>query len=409
MYSIKKETLTGIADAVRAMTGGTDPIAVTDIATKILSIEGGGGSGGAVCCVTFMSHDGTTELYKKAVLVGDNCMNPVEMGWLETPMKDPTNTIAYTFAGWSTTAGGEADASALAKVTEDRVVYAAYTESTRLYTVRFFDGDTLLNTMRVEYGATADYTATKDGAEFGGWQPSNTNITADTDCYAQWVENPTFANSTWAKISEVCEAGEAATYFAVNDERTITTEAYGDIVLRIIGINLDNKADGSGKAGITVAVTKPNRVAVYSGSFHSSNGSDWNDLSSKCNYRTWCEAFLMKLPIELSAVIKTVRKQTAIGSWSTKETDDTVFPLSLKEVGVNVGSASDYEQSFEGAYPGFTSSNDKLLYNSSGTVQEWWTRTSVLWGKGYTYYKNNPYYKQYDKNSSHSYYPAFCI
>lgn len=157
------------------------------------------GGGVEVCYVTFMSHDGVTELYKKAVIPGDNCMNPVEMGWLDAPAKNPTNTEVFTFDGWSDTAGGSADtANVLAKVSADKTVYAAYTASTRYYTVRFFDGDTLLNTMQVKYGATANYTAEKDGANFDGWEPSNKNITADTDCYAQWSTGPVFINSgTW--------------------------------------------------------------------------------------------------------------------------------------------------------------------------------------------------------------------
>ena len=49
----------------------------------------------------------------------------------------------------------------------------------------------------MKYGETANYTAEKEGFGFDGWQPSNENITADTDCYAQWTENVTFANASW--------------------------------------------------------------------------------------------------------------------------------------------------------------------------------------------------------------------
>lgn len=43
-YLIKGETLTGIADAIRAKTGGTDLIMVSDMANQIGNITGGGGS-----------------------------------------------------------------------------------------------------------------------------------------------------------------------------------------------------------------------------------------------------------------------------------------------------------------------------------------------------------------------------
>ena len=42
-YVIDSSTLTSIADAVRAKTGTTDPIKVSDIPTAISNISGGGG------------------------------------------------------------------------------------------------------------------------------------------------------------------------------------------------------------------------------------------------------------------------------------------------------------------------------------------------------------------------------
>ena len=42
-YLIQEETLTGIADAIRGKTGGTDPVAVSDMAAQIEGIQAGGG------------------------------------------------------------------------------------------------------------------------------------------------------------------------------------------------------------------------------------------------------------------------------------------------------------------------------------------------------------------------------
>ena len=44
-YVIDSSTLTSIADAVRAKTGSTDPIKVSDIPTAISNISGGGSEG----------------------------------------------------------------------------------------------------------------------------------------------------------------------------------------------------------------------------------------------------------------------------------------------------------------------------------------------------------------------------
>ena len=43
-YLIQDTTLTGIADAIREKTGGTDPVAVSDMAGKIAEIKAGGGN-----------------------------------------------------------------------------------------------------------------------------------------------------------------------------------------------------------------------------------------------------------------------------------------------------------------------------------------------------------------------------
>lgn len=46
-YLIQGETLTGIADAIREKTGGTDPVAVSDMAAQIEGIQSGGGDSAA--------------------------------------------------------------------------------------------------------------------------------------------------------------------------------------------------------------------------------------------------------------------------------------------------------------------------------------------------------------------------
>lgn len=176
--------------------------------------------GGGDHYVTFKNGD--TVLAERPVIDGNTCGDIVALGVIDPPTKTPTNTIAYVHTGWSLTDGGEADSNALVNVTENRTVYAAYEETVRLYTVRFFDGDTLIHTMQVEYMQDADYIPTKEGYFLESWQPSNKGITADVDCYAQWSETPNFATASWAKIREIAEAGQAKTFFKEGDTKNIT-------------------------------------------------------------------------------------------------------------------------------------------------------------------------------------------
>ena len=78
----------------------------------------------------------------------------------------------------------------------DRNVYAAFTSTVRKYTVRFYNGTTLVQTVsEVPYGSNASYTGDTpaktdvekpEDYEFTGWNPSPNGITGNTDCYAQY-------------------------------------------------------------------------------------------------------------------------------------------------------------------------------------------------------------------------------
>lgn len=190
-YLIQDSTLTAIADAIREKSGASDPIAVPDMAAQISAITTG--SGGdlnvEVCYITFMSHDGATELYKKPVVVGDSSCDPVTKGLMDTPTRESSVQYDYTFAGWSTTADGSVVSSALNTVTADRTLYAVYNSSVRSYTISFYDEDgTLLATQSVAYGETPEYVPRKDGYVFNTWTPSLTAVTGDASYTASWVE-----------------------------------------------------------------------------------------------------------------------------------------------------------------------------------------------------------------------------
>ena len=133
----------------------------------------------------FWNEDGTKLLYSTPVANGGNGMY---VG--AAPTKAATEQYVYEWAGWSKTIGGSVDNDALANVTEDRNVYAVFTETVRTFTVRFWNESTLLQTVTVPYGGSAAYTGTTpskgDEYRFTGWLPEPTNVTSDMDCYAQF-------------------------------------------------------------------------------------------------------------------------------------------------------------------------------------------------------------------------------
>lgn len=177
-----------IADAIKDKTGSTDTIKPAEFPAKIAAIPaGGGGSAAGAVTVTFCNYDGT-ELYSRQVFIGDDCPDPVTQGKMPTPTRESSVQYDYTHNGWSTTEGGSANTSALKSITADKTVYAAYSSTFRMYTVRFYDGDTLMKTESVAYGSKATPPdTTKDGYAFVAWTPSDLTIRGNTDFYGEWI------------------------------------------------------------------------------------------------------------------------------------------------------------------------------------------------------------------------------
>lgn len=157
------------------------------------------GSAAGVHYVTFMSHDGTTELYKRPVADGDNCADPVERGLISAPTKESTVQYDYSLVGWATTPNGAWDETALNSVTEDKTVYAAYASVVRYYTITYYDDDgtTVLATKSFAYGSMPSYTPTKVGFSFAGWTPATTTVTGDASYIAQWAAGTVVASGVF--------------------------------------------------------------------------------------------------------------------------------------------------------------------------------------------------------------------
>lgn len=156
--------------------------------------------------VTFMN--GETELLKHPVIIDKNCENVIATGVLATPTREMTVDKVFTFSGWSLTEGGAVNSSALTNVTRDRTVYAVFDEAPRKYTVRFYDGDTVLSEQEVEYGKQATPPSTsKDGHRFIGWTPSDLTITGDTDFHGTWEAKKELTN-------QALPSGITGAYFA---------------------------------------------------------------------------------------------------------------------------------------------------------------------------------------------------
>lgn len=267
---------------------------------------GGGGNSSELRYVTFMSHDGTVELGKKAVAVGDDCADPIARGIFDTPTKESTAQYNYSFVGWATTPDGAWDETALDAVSEDRTVYAAYAAALRYYTITYYDADgtTVLKTQTLAYGAMPSYTPTKENYLFVEWSPTLATVTGNASYTAVWEEKVTFATASWTKIGEICAAGNAANVFAVGDYRPITL-TYKDgttetINFRIVGMGQDYDAD---KNPISITCMADNLVKDYITPASAYNKGAY-PFCSMDNIAAKLSELLSALPTDLQGIIK---------------------------------------------------------------------------------------------------------
>ena len=273
--------------------------------------------------LTYKSYDGATTLKTVTCLDGV----PQETG-PSGPSRSQTAQYTYTFVGWNTQQDAQtAESGCTTNVVADRTVYAAYSRTTRTYTVtwknsngtvletdenvpygstphydgatpqnptsgggnfvgwspavstvtgnvtytasyiptytvRFMNGTTVLQSVTVQQGQTATYTGetpTKTGVdnpedyEFSGWSPSNTNVTSNRDCVAQFnfVGVPETITDSWEQIFANIQNGTYKTKYQVGDMKKLNLGTEGMVSMKIVAMDTDDLADGNGKAPIT--------------------------------------------------------------------------------------------------------------------------------------------------------------
>ena len=337
----------------------------------------------------FYSEDGSTLLYTCTVNDGGN---GVYVG--TEPTKASTAQYRYSFAGWSKTLGGSVDDDAIASVTADRNVYAVFTATVRTYTVKFYNGSTLLQTVNnVAYGGTATYTGetpvSPDGSAedypFEGWSPAPTNIKGDTSCYAQFASPlvETISDS-WEDIIAACNDGTYATKYSIGDTKKINLGSEGTVCMQIVAFDADTRSDGNGTAHITwiseqllrtLKRMNPSR-AGSSGAYTEGTGSigGWE----KSEMRTYMKETIKPLiPAEVRAAILEVTKTSdaynTSGTPYQQTTQDDIWLPSTRDLAY-----SDKKETsgpmYSEMFPDLASHKKHKVGSTSATY--WWLRSA---------------------------------
>ncbi len=205
----------------------------------------------------FYNYDGSTLLYTATCT---DASDAVYGG--STPTRTSTAQYSYTFAGWGLMPNGSVNPDALKNVSADRKVYAIMTATVRKYTVYFYNGSTVLQTVsNVPYGGSATYTGSTpvspdgsaDDYPFEGWNPEPKNITGNTYCYAKFgspLEVKEIEDS-WDEIIAACNDGTYATKYKIGNYKPLDLGSEGIVNMQIAGKDVDELADGSGMAKLS--------------------------------------------------------------------------------------------------------------------------------------------------------------
>lgn len=296
-----------------------------------------------------------------------------------TPTKASTAQYTYTFSGWS---------GSYSNITAPTDITASFSSTVRTYTVRFYNGTTLLQTVaNVPYGESATYTEstpTKSGVddpenyEFAGWSPTGKNIMGDTSCYAQYNYTgltETIAD-TWEQILAACADGTYKTKYSVGDTKILNLGTEGSVCMQIAGFDVDTLADGSGKAHISwiseqLLATDHRMNPTLSGSspnYEAGTGSigGW-EQSEMRSYLNDTVKPLIPEPVA-SAIVTVTKTQSAYntdGSRFTQTTEDGVWIPA-------------YEEMNDGIYKSlFPDSASRIKHKTGSTSASfWWLRST---------------------------------
>ncbi len=208
------------------------------------------------CTVKYYTWDGATLLHTETVVDG------ADATYSGRPNRPNTPQYTFTFAGWARDLNGVVWTDAQKKVTSDRNLYAAYTAEGQKYTVRFYNGSTLLQTVNnVLYGGSAYYSGDTSilvdpegsGMPFDSWVPRPTNITGNTSCYASYkppVEVAEIADD-WSTIIGYVNDGTYMDHYKIGNYKPLDLGTEGTVNMQIVAFDTDTKADGSGTAPIS--------------------------------------------------------------------------------------------------------------------------------------------------------------
>ena len=250
------------------------------------------------------------------------------------------------------------------------------------------------------------------------------------------VVKPTVANSTWDNIKTISEAGNAASYFAVGDVKSIRLNGtvqgftFSNLAIDafILGFNHNSGREGNNRIHWLIGKIGGKDVALCDSQYNSSGSSAGFRMNqSNTNSGGWNGSYMRKtvlgnsgtpssppansllaaLPSDLRAVMKGTTKYTDntgggsdTASYVTSTTDYLFLLAEFEVWGTRYG-ANSAEQNYQKQYDYFKAGNSRVAYDhrNTGSAVWWWLRSPN--------YINSDYFRDVYTDGSHYYNVAY--
>ena len=173
---------------------------------------------------------------------------------------------------------------------------------------------------------------------------------------------------SWDEILAAINDGTYATKYTVGDTKLMTING-SDVYVQLVAMDADPLADGSGNTAPTSWVVK----STLTDHVMNSTGTNANGWAA-CEMRSWLrETAITWLPETIRTAIKEVTK--TYYDYTTKSTlsiADTVWIPSAREV----HGGKLYEASGPDYTAVYSSVANRIRYNLSGKIENWWLRSA---------------------------------
>ncbi|MDE5759266.1 MAG: hypothetical protein K2H85_11720 [Allobaculum sp.] len=232
---------------------------------------------------------------------------------------------------------------------------------------------------------------------------------------------------SWDKIIEIAQAGRASEFYSVGNKKSLSWGWQGTINMILVGINVDTKSDGTGKANMTWMASSPlSKQTWYEYKKKATTSTPhMSELVGNVSYSTSTVAYYTQglellLPKNVQQAIVKVKKTfcTDGGTGATSQGDYGVWIPSGKELSCTYQFSETLSEStgvVYGVKPSWFSISSEFWLRGMGLTSRQGSVSETRYGALYCHIVNSNFHARPDGSQSNyaqearSILPCFCL